>query len=49
MGFEKSEAIMNLYYLVDREDPIILVLYVYDLFITREKRLIERCKVGLAV
>ena len=48
MGFEKSEADPNLYYLVDGEDPIILVLYVDDLFITGEERLIGRCKVGLA-
>ena len=39
---------MNLYYLVDGEDPIILVLYVDDLFITGAERLIERCKLGLA-
>ena len=48
LGFEKSEADPNLYYLVEGEDPIILVLYVDDLFITREERLIARCKTGLA-
>lgn len=30
------------------EDPLILVLYVDDLFITRAERLIERCKKELA-
>ena len=33
---------------MEGEDPIILVLYVDDLFITRAERLIERCKLGLA-
>ena len=49
LGFEKSEADLNLYYLVDGEDPIILVLYVDDLFITGVERLIGRCKVDLAM
>ena len=48
LGFEKSEADPNLYYLVEGEDQIILVLYVDDLFITGEERLITRCKKGLA-
>ena len=48
LGFEKSEADPNLYYLVEGEDPIILVLYVDDLFMTRVERLIVRCKLGLA-
>ena len=34
---------------MDEEDPIILVLYVDDLFITGAKRPIERCKVDLAI
>ena len=48
LGFEKSEADPNLNYLVEGEDPIILVLYVDNLFITGAERLIERCKLGLA-
>jgi hypothetical protein len=48
LGFEKSEVDPNLYYLVDRENPIILVLYVDDLFITGEEKLIQRCRLGLA-
>jgi len=37
MGFEKSEADPNLYFIVVGEDPLILVLYVDDLFITGAK------------
>ena len=48
LGFEKSEVDLNLYYLMEGEDSIILVLYVDDLFIAREERLIEMCKLGLA-
>ena len=48
LSFEKSEADPSLYYLVDGEDPILLVRYVDDLFITGAERLIERCKLGLA-
>ena len=33
---------------MDGEDPIILVLYVDDLFIAGGERLMERCKLGLA-
>lgn len=49
LGFEKSETDPNLYYLVEGEDPIILVLYVDNLFITGAERLIARCKQGLAL
>ena len=48
MGFHKSDADPNLYYIVVSDDPIILVLYVDDFFITRAKRLIEGCKKDLA-
>ena len=48
MGFTKSEADPNLYYIVIGSDPLILVLYVADLFITGESRLIEGCKRDLA-
>ena len=48
LDFEKSEADPNLYYLVEGEDPIILVLYVDDLFITGTEKLIAKCKHGLA-
>ena len=48
LGFQKSEADPNLYYIVVGEDPLILVLYVDDLFITRADRLIRGCKQDLA-
>jgi hypothetical protein len=47
MGFEKSEADPNLYFIVVGEDPLILVLYVDDLFITGVERLIASCKESL--
>jgi hypothetical protein len=48
MGFEKSEVDPNLYYIVVGEDPLILVLYVDDIFITGAERLIFGCKENLA-
>eukprot|EP00253_Pinus_taeda_P021357 PITA_21357 len=48
LGFTKSEADPNLYFIVVGEKPLILVLYVDDLIITGAERLIERCKRDLA-
>ena len=48
LGFKKSEADPNLYYIVVGEDPLILVPYVDDLFITGAEKLIEDCKKDLA-
>ena len=48
MDFQKSDADPNLYYIVVGEDPLILVLYVDDLFITGAERLIQGCKQDLA-
>jgi hypothetical protein len=48
MGFEKSEVDSNLYYVIRGEDPLILILYVDDLFITGGEELIVDCKRGLA-
>jgi hypothetical protein len=48
LGFEKSEANPNLYFTVVGEDPLILLLYVDDLFITGVERLITSCKESLA-
>jgi hypothetical protein len=48
MGFEKSEVDPNLYYIVVREDLLILVLYVDDFFIIEAERLIVGCKESLA-
>jgi hypothetical protein len=48
MGFVKSEADANLYYLVDGGEVFILVLYVDDLFLTGSLGLIDECKKNLA-
>eukprot|EP00253_Pinus_taeda_P001698 PITA_01698 len=48
MGFVKSDADLNLYYLVIENEPLILVLYVDDLFLTESSRLIKDCKKNLA-
>lgn len=43
------DADPNLYYLVVENEPLILVLYVDDLFMTGSSRLIEDCKKNLAI
>jgi hypothetical protein len=48
LGFEKSEADPNLYFIVVGEDPLILSLYVDNIFITGAERLITSCKESLA-
>eukprot|EP00253_Pinus_taeda_P030664 PITA_30664 len=48
MGFVKSEAYPNLYYLVVQNEPLLLVLYVDDLFLTGSSKLIGDCKKNLA-
>jgi hypothetical protein len=48
LGFTKSDADPNLYYKVVDGDPLILVLYVDDLFLTGAERLIVGCKRELA-
>jgi hypothetical protein len=48
MGFTKTEANPNLYLIQVGEDPIILVLYVDDVFLTGAKKLISNCKRDLA-
>jgi hypothetical protein len=48
MGFTKSEADPNLYSTLVGDDPLILVLYVDDLFLTVSEKLIEMCKRNLA-
>lgn len=48
MRFVKSDADPNFYYLVVENEPLILVLYVDDLFVTGSSRLIEDCKKNLA-
>jgi hypothetical protein len=44
MGFTKSEADPNLYLIWVGEDPLILVLYVDDLFLMGAEKLIASCK-----
>ena len=48
MGFVKSDPNPNLYYLILENEPLILVLYVDDLFLTGSSRLIKDCKKNLA-
>eukprot|EP00253_Pinus_taeda_P014507 PITA_14507 len=48
MGFFKSNANSNLYYLAVENEPLILVLYVDDLFLIGSSRLIRDCKKILA-
>jgi hypothetical protein len=47
MGFEKSEANPNLYYIIRGEDTLILILFVDDFFIMGAEHLIVDCKKGL--
>ena len=48
MGFQKSEADPNLYFIMVGDDPLILLLYLDDLFITGGERPIAVCKKDLA-
>ena len=48
LGFTKSDVDPNLYYKVVNDDPLILVLYVDDLFLTKNEKLILWCKKKLA-
>jgi hypothetical protein len=49
MDFEKSKADKNLYYIIQGEDPLILILYVDNLFIIGEEELIVDYNRGLAL
>jgi hypothetical protein len=44
LGFTKSKADSNLYFKVMNDEPVILLLYVDDLFLTGEEKLIIECK-----
>ena len=45
MDFTKSKANPNLYFKVIEDEPVILLLYVDDLFLTgNEKQIVERKK-----
>ena len=48
LGFTKSDADPNLYYKIVDNEPLILVLYVDDLFLIGNEKLIEWCKKKLA-
>ena len=48
MCFQKSEADPNPYFIMVGDDPLILLLYVDDLFITGEEGPIAVCKRDLA-
>ena len=41
LGFTRSNVDLNLYFKVDREKPLILVLYVDELFLTGAEPLIS--------
>ena len=48
MGFQKSEADLNLYFILVGDDPLVLLMYVDDLFITGRETPIVPCKKDLA-
>jgi len=48
LGFTSSEVDPNLYFKVENDKPLILVLYVDDLFLTGANPLIHQCKRELA-
>jgi hypothetical protein len=48
LGFTKSKADSNLYFKIMDNEPVILLLYVDDLFLTGEEKLIAECKRRLA-
>jgi hypothetical protein len=48
LGFTKSKVDSNLYFKVMNDEPVISLLYVDDLFLTGEERLIIDCKKKLA-
>jgi hypothetical protein len=48
LGFTKSKSNSNLYFKVMNDEPVILLLYVDDLFLTGEENIIIECKKRLA-
>jgi hypothetical protein len=48
LGFTKSKVDSNLYFKVMNDEPVILLLYVDDFFLTGEEKLITYCKKKLA-
>jgi hypothetical protein len=48
LGFTKRKADSNIYFKIMDNEPVILLLYVDDLFLTGEEKLITECKQRLA-
>jgi hypothetical protein len=48
LGFTKSKEDSNLYFKIMNNEPVILLLYVDDLFLIGEEKLITECKKRLA-
>ena len=48
LGFTKSKVYSNLYFKFMNDELVILLLYVDELFLTREEKLITECKKKLA-
>ena len=48
LGFTKNDVDPNLYYKIMDDEPLILVLYVDDLILTGNEKLIGWCKKKLA-
>jgi hypothetical protein len=48
LGFTKSKVDSNLYFKVMNDESVIFLLYVDDLFLTGEEKLITKCKKKLA-
>jgi hypothetical protein len=48
LGFTKSKVDPNLHFKIENDGPVILMLYVDDLFFTDEEKLITDCKKKLA-
>ena len=49
LGFNKSKADSNLYFKLEGGRPVILLLYVDDVFLTGEDELIANIKIKLAI
>ena len=49
LGFTKSKQYSNLYFKVEGEIPVILLLYVDELFLTSEEELITDAKRRLSI
>jgi hypothetical protein len=48
LGFTKSKADPNLYYKIGDSGPVILFLYMDDMFLTGNEKLIVECKKNIA-